>query len=159
MLGLIVRKRQKMSNKDSLLEQAAMSAAGLQQPHVIGILVLIVIVVAGVAVAAIGALIATTVRDSADPVIQSQGVLIAESYLEEALLKAYDNPDGVVGPCGASRDLWDSLLDYACLPGIPMDFVNASMRAPWSFIRNTDDRYSIIGYAMLPPEALQFHPQ
>jgi MSHA pilin protein MshD len=76
---------------------------------------LIVIVVAGVAVAAIGALIATTVRDSADPVIQSQGVLIAESYLEEALLKAYDNPDGVIGPCGASRDLWDSVLDYACL--------------------------------------------
>jgi hypothetical protein len=45
MLGLIVRKRQKMSNKDALLEQAAMSAAGLQQPHVIGIFVLVVIVV------------------------------------------------------------------------------------------------------------------
>jgi MSHA pilin protein MshD len=53
-------------------------------------------------------------------VIQSQGVLIAESYLEEALLKAYDNPDGVVGPCGASRDLWDSLLDYACLTVAPV---------------------------------------
>lgn len=46
MLGLIVRKRQKMSNKDALLEQAAMSAAGLQQPHVIGIFVLVVLVVA-----------------------------------------------------------------------------------------------------------------
>jgi hypothetical protein len=45
MLGLIIRKRQKMSNKDALLEQAAMSAAGLQQPHVIGIFVLVVIVV------------------------------------------------------------------------------------------------------------------
>lgn len=78
---------------------------------------LIVIVVAGVAVAAIAALIATTVRDSADPVIHSQGVLIAESYLEEVLLKAYDNPDGVVGPCDASRDLWDSVLDYSCLSG------------------------------------------
>ncbi len=78
---------------------------------------LIVIVVAGIAVAAIAALIATTVRDSADPAIQAQGLLIAESYLEEALLKAYDNPDGVVGPCAASRDLWDSVLDYACLSG------------------------------------------
>jgi len=46
MLGLIIRKRQKMSNKDALLEQAAMSAAGLQQPHVIGIFCLVVLVVA-----------------------------------------------------------------------------------------------------------------
>lgn len=46
MLATILRKRQKMSNKDALLEQAAMSAAGLQQVHVIGIFVLIVLVVA-----------------------------------------------------------------------------------------------------------------
>jgi hypothetical protein len=45
MFGFILHKRQKMSNKDVLLEQAAMSAAGLQQAHVIGIIVLIVIVV------------------------------------------------------------------------------------------------------------------
>ena len=50
MLGLIVRKRQKMSNKDALLEQAAMSAAGLQPPHVIGILLLVILVVAVFAV-------------------------------------------------------------------------------------------------------------
>ena len=46
MVGLIVRKRQSMSNKDALLEQAAMSAAGLQQPHVIGVSLLVVLVVA-----------------------------------------------------------------------------------------------------------------
>ena len=46
MLGLIFRKRQKMSNKDALLEQAAMSAAGLQPPHVIGIFFLVILVVA-----------------------------------------------------------------------------------------------------------------
>jgi len=45
MLVAILRKRQKMSNKDALLEQAAMSAAGLQQAHVIGIFVLVVIVI------------------------------------------------------------------------------------------------------------------
>ena len=45
MLIAILRKRQKMSNKDALLEQAAMSAAGLQQAHVIGIFFLIVIVI------------------------------------------------------------------------------------------------------------------
>lgn len=46
LLGLIIRKRNKMSNKDALLEQAAMSAAGLQQPHIIGIVALTVIVIA-----------------------------------------------------------------------------------------------------------------
>lgn len=46
MLITILRKRQKMSNKDALLEQAAMSAAGLQQVHVIGIFILVVLVVA-----------------------------------------------------------------------------------------------------------------
>jgi hypothetical protein len=45
MLAAILRKRQKMSNKDALLEQAAMSAAGLQQAHVIGVVVLVVIVI------------------------------------------------------------------------------------------------------------------
>ena len=46
MLGLIIHKRRKMSNKDSLLEQAALGAAGLQQTHVIGLLVLIILVIA-----------------------------------------------------------------------------------------------------------------
>ena len=45
MLVAILRKRQNMSNKDALLEQAAMSAAGLQQAHVIGIFVMIIIVI------------------------------------------------------------------------------------------------------------------
>jgi hypothetical protein len=45
MLIVILKKRQNMSNKDSLLEQAAMSAAGLQQAHVIGIFFLYIIVI------------------------------------------------------------------------------------------------------------------
>ncbi|NJL55806.1 hypothetical protein HC928_11895 [bacterium] len=44
--------------------------------------------------------------------------------------KAYDNPAA-------------KLFDYAVMPGVPMDFINASMHAPWSFIRNTDDRYGV----------------
>jgi len=45
----IVSKRQKMSHKDALLEQAAISAAGLQQSHILGsfgLLILIIIVFA-----------------------------------------------------------------------------------------------------------------
>ncbi len=49
--------------------------------------------------------------------------------LPHILANAYDNP--------ASR-MFDVFL-----PGIPMDFLNANMRAPWSFIRNTDDRYGV----------------
>lgn len=45
MLVAILQKRRKMSNKDALLEQAAMSAAGLKQLHVIGIFVLVVLVI------------------------------------------------------------------------------------------------------------------
>lgn len=45
MLFAILRKRQKMSNKDTLLEQAAMSAAGLQQAHVIGIFALGLVII------------------------------------------------------------------------------------------------------------------
>ncbi len=46
------------------------------------------------------------------------------------LRNAYDNPA-------------NNLFTYGFMPGIPMDFINASMRAPWSFIRNTDDRYAV----------------
>ena len=50
--------------------------------------------------------------------------------LPEILRNAYDNPAA-------------KLFDYAMMPGLPMDFINAAMRAPWSFIRNTDDRYGV----------------
>lgn len=50
--------------------------------------------------------------------------------LPQIFKKAYDNP--------AAR-----LFDYVMMPGIPMDFINATMRAPWSFIRNTDDQYGV----------------
>jgi len=50
--------------------------------------------------------------------------------LPEIFRNAYDNPAA-------------KLFDYGFMPGVPMDFINASMRAPWSFIRNTDARYSV----------------
>ncbi len=50
--------------------------------------------------------------------------------LPQIFKKGYDNPAA-------------KLFDYAIMPGIPMDFINAAMRAPWSFIRNTDDRWGV----------------
>lgn len=43
---LILRKRQKMSNKETLLENAMMSSVGLHQPHIIGLFILSILVVA-----------------------------------------------------------------------------------------------------------------
>jgi hypothetical protein len=48
----------------------------------------------------------------------------------EILDKAYDNPAV-------------TMLTYAALPGVPMDFLNATSRASWGFIRNQDDRYGV----------------
>ncbi len=50
--------------------------------------------------------------------------------LPDIFRRGYDSP-------GAT------LLHYAFLPGVPMDFLQASLHAPWGFIRNTDDRFSV----------------
>lgn len=50
--------------------------------------------------------------------------------LPTVIRQAYDNP--AVG-------LWV----YGFSPGLPMDFLNATMRAPWCFFRNTDDTYGL----------------
>ena len=50
--------------------------------------------------------------------------------LPDVINNAYDN---------AAVKLWV----YGFSPGLPMDFINALMRAPWGFFRNTDDRYGV----------------
>jgi hypothetical protein len=48
----------------------------------------------------------------------------------EILNKAYDNPAV-------------AMLTYAAFPGVPMEFLNATSRASWGFIRNQDDKYGV----------------
>jgi hypothetical protein len=50
--------------------------------------------------------------------------------LPEILRRSYDHPAA-------------SLLTYGVFPGVPMDFINATSRAPWAFVRNTDKRYAV----------------
>ncbi|WP_017299047.1 glucosylglycerol hydrolase [Nodosilinea nodulosa] len=50
--------------------------------------------------------------------------------LPEVLNNAYDNAA-------------IALMTYGFSPGLPMDFINCTMRAPWAFLRNTDDRYGV----------------
>ena len=50
--------------------------------------------------------------------------------LPEVMNNAYDNPAV-------------TLLFYGFSPGVPMDFLNVTMRSPWCFFRNTDDYYGL----------------
>ena len=50
--------------------------------------------------------------------------------LPEALNIAYNNPAS-------------SMLFHCLLPGVPMDFLNANMRGPWGFIRDTDGTWNV----------------
>lgn len=72
----------------------------------------VTLVILGIAFAAIAALVATLGGGSASPVLQTQALYIAEGYLEEAMLKAYADPDGVNEGCGVGRDQWDDIGDY-----------------------------------------------
>ncbi|MFD1600742.1 glucosylglycerol hydrolase [Halobellus rarus] len=54
---------------------------------------------------------------------------LGESH-PETLEEAYDNAAA-------------SMLFHAFLPGVPMDFAHANMRAPWGFVRDTDDTWKV----------------
>ncbi|MEZ4484264.1 MAG: prepilin-type N-terminal cleavage/methylation domain-containing protein [Syntrophotaleaceae bacterium] len=68
------------------------------------------IVVVSVALGGVLMAINYAVTHSADPMLQHQAVAIAESYLEEILLKPFADPDGVDGE--GSRALFDDVDDY-----------------------------------------------
>ena len=68
--------------------------------------IIVTLVVVSIAATALISVFSSTVRTSADPMIQQQAVSIAEAYMEEILLK-----DFAVGP-GASRPVFDDVRDY-----------------------------------------------
>jgi MSHA pilin protein MshD len=72
---------------------------------------IISIVVIGAAVGGVMLLVANVAARSVDPMIQTQAVYIAQSYLEEALLRPYDGS----ADCAGSRDQWQGVLAYDCI--------------------------------------------
>ncbi len=68
------------------------------------------IVIVSIAASAVLMAQSMTVGYSADPVVRHQAVAIAEAYLEEIALKAFNDPDGVDGE--ANRTLYDDVNDY-----------------------------------------------
>ena len=75
----------------------------------IELIIFIVVVSAGLA--GILSVMNTVVKSSADPMVRKQTIAIAESLLEEILLKDYANPAG--GYTGATRSQFDNVGDYA----------------------------------------------
>jgi MSHA pilin protein MshD len=71
----------------------------------------ILIVVLAVGFTGIITVYVQSVRASADPLLQTQAQLLAESLLEEATAKPY-----LPGP-GNTRDTWDDIDDYAGYDG------------------------------------------
>ena len=66
-------------------------------------------VVISVALSGVLLLLNMTILHSSDPLIQHQALAIAESYLEEILLKQYSDPGG---PPESGRPDFDDIADY-----------------------------------------------
>lgn len=72
---------------------------------------IIFIVVISVGLVGILLVMNVTVTSSADPMVRKQAVALADSILEEILLKSYTDPDGTpVGETG--RVDWDNVDDF-----------------------------------------------
>ena len=75
----------------------------------IELIIFIVVVSAGLA--GILSVMNSVVKSSADPMARKQAMALADSILEEILLKAYSDPDGTnVGETG--RTDWDNVDDF-----------------------------------------------
>ena len=73
---------------------------------------IIFIVVVAVGLVGILKVMDVTVKSSADPMVRKQAMALADSILEEILLKAYDDPDGLPNVVEPTRADWDNVNDY-----------------------------------------------
>ena len=92
----------------------------------------IAIVIVSIAVSAVLMALSMTIGYSADPMIRHQAIAIAEAYLEEIALKAFDDPDGVDGE--ANRTLYDDVNDYNGLVDVgARDQFNAALAGLYDY--------------------------
>jgi len=78
---------------------------------------IIAIVVLAAAVSGILFSFTANIGKSADPMIKQQAIIIAQAYLEEAVLKSYSDPDGgETSSCEeGARIQYDDVADYDCI--------------------------------------------
>jgi len=89
---------------------------------------ILAITVIGISVAAVMSVFVVTTQHSADPMARQQAQLIAESYLDEILIKNFYDPDtsNVCPAPEGSRSAYDNVCDYNGLSQVPTDqFGNA----------------------------------
>lgn len=80
---------------------------------------IIFIVILGIGIASILGVFTASVKNSADPLVRKQALSIAESMLEEIMLKEYKDPNGgtngvstcLLGPL-SNRSLWPDVCSY-----------------------------------------------
>ncbi|MBT8434589.1 MAG: prepilin-type N-terminal cleavage/methylation domain-containing protein [Gammaproteobacteria bacterium] len=80
--------------------------------------IIVTIVVVGIAATALLSVFASMVRGSADPMIQQQATTVAEAYMEEIMLRAYDDPqvaESGGAEAGETRPTYDDVQDYNSL--------------------------------------------
>ena len=80
--------------------------------------IIVTIIVIGIAGTALLSVFTNMIRGSADPVIQQQATTIAEAYLEEIMLRAYDDPqvaESGSAEAGETRPTYDDVQDYNSL--------------------------------------------
>ncbi len=76
----------------------------------IELIIFIVVVAAGLA--GILSVMNTVVKSSADPMVRKQAMALADSILEEILLKNYQDPDPLVTTGETTRSTLDDVGDY-----------------------------------------------
>jgi len=91
-----------------LLAAAPRRASGQRGFTLIELIVFIVVISVGIV--GILSVMNLTVKSSADPMVRKQAAALAESVLEEIMLKSYDDPDGVDGE--TSRADMDDVDDF-----------------------------------------------
>ncbi|MDO8264324.1 MAG: prepilin-type N-terminal cleavage/methylation domain-containing protein [Gallionella sp.] len=73
---------------------------------------IIFIVVVSVGLVGILKVMDVTVKSSADPMVRKQAMALADSILEEILLKDYQDPDPLVSTGETTRSAMDNVDDY-----------------------------------------------
>ncbi len=77
---------------------------------------IISISIMAISITAIISLFANNALNSSTPMVRQQAIFIANAYLEEIMLQAYNDPSSETGSCEeSSRSLYDDVTDYDCV--------------------------------------------
>ncbi len=72
----------------------------------------VAIVVIGVGLAGVMAAFTATTRNSADPAVRKQLLVVADQFMEEIQLKPFRESEPNTAPSGCARDTYNEVSDY-----------------------------------------------